>query len=76
MTIVSAAEEEACSDVSSGRAALVLMVWIWVSISWMSKRTFDSGVERSMGVSEGLLVDSTRELANVVGEKSGERKVS
>jgi len=54
----------------------VLMVWIWVSISWMSKRTFDSGVERSMGVSEGLLVDSTRELANVVGEKSGERKVS
>lgn len=61
---------------SSGRAALVLMVWIWVSISWMSKRTLDSGVERSMGVSEGLLVDSTRELANVVGEKSGERKVS
>lgn len=61
---------------SSGRAALVLMVWIWVSISWMSKRTFDSGVERSMGVSERLLVDSTRELANVVGEKSGERKVS
>lgn len=74
--MVSAAEEEAWSDVSRGRAALVLMVWMWVSISWMSKRTFERGVERSMGVSEGLLVDSTRELANVVGEKSGERKVS
>lgn len=74
--MVSAAEEEACSDVSRGRAALVLMVWMWVSISWMSKRTLESGVERSMGVSEGLLVASTRELANVVGEKSGERKVS
>ena len=49
---------------------------MWVSISWISKRTLESGVERSTGVSEGLLVARTRELAKLAGEKDGSRKVS
>jgi hypothetical protein len=47
-----------------------------VSISCMSKRTRDKGVERSSVVSLGLLVLRMRVLANDCGEKEGERKVS
>lgn len=49
---------------------------MWVFISWASKRTRERGVERSSGVSIGLLVVSIREFANVEGEKVGERNVS
>lgn len=49
---------------------------MWVFISWASKSTLERGVERSSGVSVGLLVVRTREFANVEGEKEGERKVS
>ena len=57
-------------------AFLVVRVWMWVSISWMSKRTRESGVERSTGVSDGLLVARTSEFAKLAGEKAGSRKVS
>lgn len=57
-------------------ADLVARVWMWVSISWMSNRTRESGVDRSRGMSEGLLVVRTRELANDEGENSGSRKAS
>lgn len=59
-----------------GRALLVVRVSIWVFISCASNRTRDKGVDRSSGVSVGLLVLRTRELANVEGENVGERKVS
>ena len=49
---------------------------MWVFISWESKRTLERGVERSRGVSVGLLVLRMRVFANWEGEKSGERKVS
>jgi hypothetical protein len=42
----------------------------------MSKRTRDRGVARSSGVSVGLFVVRTRELANEGAEKEGERKIS
>lgn len=51
-------------------------VWMCLSISCMSKRTLERGVERSKEVSEELLVVRTRELANEVGEKPGSRKTS
>ena len=54
----------------------MVMSWMCVSISWRSKRTFDSGVVRSTVRSEALFVLVTRELANAVGVKVGERKVS
>ena len=68
----------ACSFVwvSKGMANLVEIVWICLSISCMSKRTLERGVERSIEVSEELLVARTRELAKEVGEKLGSRKVS
>ena len=46
------------------------------SISWMSKRTRDKGVDRSRGASLGLLVASTSVLAKAAGLKPGSRKVS
>lgn len=62
--------------ISNGIADLVESVWICLSISCMSKRTLESGVERSIEVSEELLVARTRELAKDVGEKFGSRKAS
>ena len=57
-------------------AFLVVRVWMCVSISWMSNKTRERGVERSTGVSDGLFVARTSELAKLAGEKDGSRKVS
>lgn len=55
---------------------MVVRVWMWVSISWRSKRTRERGVERSRVGSEGSLVVVMRVEAKAWGEKAGERKVS
>ena len=47
-----------------------------VSTSWTSKRTRESGVERSRGVSEALFVACMRVFAKEVGEKVGARRVA
>ena len=58
-----------------GSADLVVREWIRVSISWTSKSTRESGVDRSSEVSVGLLVAVMRLLANRGAEKVGERRV-
>ena len=57
-------------------ADLVVSVSIWVSISCTSNKTRESGVLRSKGVSDGLLVNVTKLFAKDVGEKLGSRKAS
>lgn len=59
-----------------GNAELDVSVCMCESTSWMSKRTRDKGVARSSGVSVGLFVVRTRELANEGAEKEGDRKIS
>lgn len=60
----------------SGRADLVVRLWMCVSISWTSNRTRDKGVERSTCVSLMLFVFVTKVFANEAALKSGSRNVS
>ncbi|PHH76462.1 hypothetical protein CDD83_4256 [Cordyceps sp. RAO-2017] len=61
---------------SSGMAQRVVRLSMCESSSWASKRTRESGVDRSSGESLALLVATTSALAKAAGRKSGARKVS